>query len=191
MALPDSVVPKLRLDGSNHFHWEKAYKLYAKSQGYHGLLDGTWEEPEVNKGDTLITPRTINTTYPDQASLLQAQEEVKEHNKAVEEQYVEEWKQRRRWEAASAALGLVLLSTVPQSLYESISDLPDIADQFNTIVGRFRDQGVTECSIWADFFKLRAHECNTTITFVDKFKAGLAKLTQIKDCKLSDRQAVY
>ena len=86
----------------------------------------------------------------------------------------------------------MLLATVPQSLYESVSDLAKIANQFNTIVARFRDQGVTEeCSIWADFFKLCAHKCNTTITFIDKFKASHAKLAHIKDCKLTDKQAVY
>ena len=192
MSLPDSVVPKLRLDGSNHYHWEKAFQLYAKSQGYQRILNRTWDQPDVVKGDIQMTPTSFSSVYPDDASLHAAQLRVRDNNKAVEEQYALDWASHRRWEAATAALALVLLATVPQSLYESVSDLPDVADQFDTIVARFRDQGVTEeCSIWADFFKLRAHECNTTITFVDKFKAGLAKLSQIKDCKLTDRQSVF
>ncbi|KAF2622345.1 hypothetical protein BU25DRAFT_467714, partial [Macroventuria anomochaeta] len=192
MSLSDSIVPKLRQDGTNHFHWERAFQLYAKSQGYSGLLNGTWEEPTVIKGLTQMEPSTINSVYTDEVQLRAAQISVREHNRLIKEQYSRDWAQYRRWQSACAALELVLLSTVPQPIYESVNDLTDVADQFNTIIARYRDQGVTEeCSIWADFFKLRAHECNTTTTFVDKFKAGLARLTHIQDCKLTDKQAVY
>jgi hypothetical protein len=191
MALTDSVVPKLQKDGSNAYHWEAAFKLYAKAQGFRGLLDRTWEEPEVIKADTELEPTIIGDTYTPQ-QLEREQRRVREANKAVEKQYASDQQAHREYESAVAALQLLILSTVPKDIYETVANLTDVATQFETIVARYREQGVTEeCTLWADFFKLRAQDCYTTSAFIDKFQAGLAKLEAIRDCKLSNKQAVY
>ncbi|KAI0567938.1 hypothetical protein Alg215_12465, partial [Pyrenophora tritici-repentis] len=61
-------------------------------------------------------------------------------------------------------------------------NLPTVRQKYEAITARYREQGVTEeCTIWADFFKLRAQDCPSTANFTDKFKAGLAKLDVIAD----------
>jgi hypothetical protein len=137
MALTDSVVPKLQKDGSNSYHWEAAFRLYAKSQGFRGLLDGTWEEPEIVKGEIELEPTIIGVAYPNEAALRAAQVSVCESNRVIEEQYAADRTAYHRWEAAVAALQLVILSTVPRDVYESVMNLSDVAEQFNAIVARY------------------------------------------------------
>jgi hypothetical protein len=63
--------------------------------------------------------------------------------------------------------------------------------QFTSVLSRFRDQGVTEeCTVWANFFKLRASHCATTSVFTDQFKAGLAKVDKM-ECTISTKCKVY
>jgi hypothetical protein len=42
-----------------------------------------------------------------------------------------------------------------------------------------------------DFFKLRANECTTTQVFIDKYSSGLARLRNIPNVGLTDKQAIY
>jgi hypothetical protein len=42
-------IPKLAKDGSNIFHWEQAFSLYAQSQNFLRLLTDSWEEPECER----------------------------------------------------------------------------------------------------------------------------------------------
>jgi hypothetical protein len=67
-----------------------------------------------------------------------------------------------------------------------------VLEQFEAIKARYREQGVTEeCTMWVDFFKLRANKCTTTQVFIDKYSSGLAQLRNIPNVGLTDKQAVY
>jgi hypothetical protein len=92
--------------------------------------------------------------------------------------------------AAEAALKLAILNTVPKDLYKGIME-QSVTDQFISVLSRFRDQVVTEeCTVWANFFKLRASHCATTSVFTDQFKAGLAKVDKT-ECIISAKCKVY
>jgi hypothetical protein len=79
---------------------------------------------------------------------------------------------------------------VPKDLYEGIME-QSITDQFTSVLLQFRDQGVTEeCTVWANFFKLRASHCATTLVFTNQFKAGLAKVDKM-ECTISAKCKVY
>jgi hypothetical protein len=189
MSHPDSI-PKLAKDGSNIFHWEQAFSLYAQSQNFLRLLTDSWEEPEVVKGDIQREPTTITADgFKTAAELKAAQLAVREHNRLVTEQYTEDLQSRTQWLAASGALKLV--NTIPHDTYLTVSRLT-VLEQFEAIKARYREQGVTEeCTMWVDFFKLRANECTTTQVFIDKYSSGLARLRNIPNVGLIDKQAIY
>jgi hypothetical protein len=191
MSHPDSI-PKLAKDGSNIFHWEQAFNLYAQSQNFLQLLTDSWEEPEVVKGDIQLEPTTMTADgFKTVAELKAAQLAVREHNRLVTEQYTEDLQSRTQWLAASGALKLVILNTIPHDKYLTVSHLT-LLEQFEAIKARYREQGVTEeCTMWVDFFKLRANECTTTQVFIDKYSSGLARLRNIPNIGLTDKQAIY
>jgi hypothetical protein len=191
MSHPDSI-PKLAKDGSNIFHWEQAFSLYAQSQNFLRLLTDSWEEPEVVKGNIQLEPTTITADgFKTGAELKAAQLAVREHNRLATEQYTEDLQSRTQWLAASGALKLVILNTLPHNMYLTVSRLT-VLEQFEAIKARYREQGVTEeCTMWVDFFKLRANECTTTQVFIDKYSSGLARLRNIPNVGLTDKQAIY
>ncbi|KAF1937823.1 hypothetical protein EJ02DRAFT_329970, partial [Clathrospora elynae] len=157
-----SAVPQLSKDGSNLWRWENAFKLYAQANAFDQILRGIWES---------IT-------------------RILQDNDQTEREYARNNKEYQQWQAAEAALKLAILNTVPKDLYEGIMEL-SVADQFISVLSRFRDQGVTEeCTVWANFFKLRASHCVTTATFTDQFKAGLAKVDKM-ECMMSAKCKVY
>jgi hypothetical protein len=192
MAVTDSsAVPQLSKDGSNLWRWENAFKLYAQANAYDQLLKGTWECPIVVVPDLQKEPTQYGTsTIPDQATLNAAISRIRQDNDRTEREYIRNNQEHQRWQAAEAALKLAILNTVPKDLYEGIMQL-SVADQYISVLSRFRDQGVTEeCTVWANFFKLRASHCATTSVFTDQFKAGLAKVDKM-ECIISAKCKVY
>jgi hypothetical protein len=192
MAVTDSsAVPQLSKDGSNLWRWENALKLYAQANAYDQLLKGTWERPIVVVPDLLKEPTQYGTsTIPDQATLNAAIQRVRQDNDHSKREYARDQQEHQRWQAAEAALKLAILNTVPKDLYEGIME-QSVTDQFTSVLSRFRDQGVTEeCTVWANFFKLRASHCATTSVFTDQFKAGLAKVDKM-ECIISGKCKVY
>jgi hypothetical protein len=149
MAVTDSsAVPQLSKDGSNLWRWENAFKLYAQANAYDQLLQGTWERPIVVVPDLLKEPTQYGTsTIPDQATLNAAINRVRQDNSRTEREYTRNHQEYQRWQAAEAALKLAILNTVPKDLYEGIME-QSVANQFTSVLSRFRDQGVTEeCTV--------------------------------------------
>jgi hypothetical protein len=192
MAVTDSsAVPQLSKDGSNLWRWENAFKLYAQANAYDQLLKGTWERPIVVVPDLQEEPTQYGTsTIPDQATLTAVIHRIRQDNDHSERKYARDQQEHQRRQAAGAALKLAILNTVPKDLYEGIME-QSVADQFTSVLSRFRDQGVTEkCTVWANFFKLRASQCATTSVFTDQFKAGLAKVDKM-ECIILIKCKVY
>ncbi|EDU47286.1 predicted protein, partial [Pyrenophora tritici-repentis Pt-1C-BFP] len=165
------AIPKLQADGSNAYHWEAALKLYANIHSIGGLLDGSYVVPYPETPHYQTEPTTTSSAFNTPQLLLDAQQRVRAHNKEVTTQYDKD---------------------LPRSVWDNVMNLPTVRQKYEAITARYREQGVTEeCTIWADFFKLRAQDCPSTANFTDKFKAGLAKLDVIADCKLSNKARVY
>ncbi|KAG9378218.1 hypothetical protein A1F94_011334 [Pyrenophora tritici-repentis] len=165
------AIPKLQADGSNAYHWEAALKLYANIHSIGGLLDGSYMVTYPETPHYQTEPTTTSSAFNTPQLLLDAQQRVRAHNKEVTTQYDKD---------------------LPRSVWDNVMNLPTVRQKYEAITARYREQGVTEeCTIWADFFKLRAQDCPSTANFTDKFKAGLAKLDVIADCKLSNKARVY
>ncbi|KAI1561316.1 hypothetical protein PtrEW13061_011805 [Pyrenophora tritici-repentis] len=186
------AIPKLQADGSNAYHWEAALKLYANIHSIGGLLDGSYVVPYPETPHYQTEPTTTSSAFNTPQLLLDAQQRVRAHNKEVTTQYDKDCELYRIYNSRESSLTLAILNTVPRSVWDNVMNLPTVRQKYEAITARYREQGVTEeCTIWADFFKLRAQDCPSTANFTDKFKAGLAKLDVIADCKLSNKARVY
>ncbi|KAF7443618.1 RVT-2 domain containing protein [Pyrenophora tritici-repentis] len=186
------AIPKLQADGSNAYHWEAALKLYANIHSIGGLLDGSYMVTYPETPHYQTEPTTTSSAFNTPQLLLDAQQRVRAHNKEVTTQYDKDYELYRIYNSRESSLTLAILNTVPRSVWDNVMNLPTVRQKYEAITARYREQGVTEeCTIWADFFKLRAQDCPSTANFTDKFKAGLAKLDVIADCKLSNKARVY
>ncbi|KAA8627632.1 Retrovirus-related Pol polyprotein from transposon TNT 1-94 [Pyrenophora tritici-repentis] len=186
------AIPKLQADGSNAYHWEAALKLYANIHSIGGLLDGSYMVTYPETPHYQTEPTTTSSAFNTPQLLLDAQQRVRAHNKEVTTQYDKDCELYRIYNSRESSLTLAILNTVPRSVWDNVMNLPTVRQKYEAITARYREQGVTEeCTIWADFFKLRAQDCPSTANFTDKFKAGLAKLDVIADCKLSNKARVY
>jgi hypothetical protein len=142
--------------------------------------------PDLQKEPTQFGTSTI----PDQATLNAVIIRVRQDNDRSERDYARDKQEHQQWQAAEAALKLAILNTVPKDLYEGIME-QSVTKQFASVLSQFRDQGVTEeCTVWANFFKLRASHCATTSVFTNQFKAGLAKVNKM-ECTISAKCKVY
>ncbi|KAI1567399.1 hypothetical protein PtrEW13061_011764, partial [Pyrenophora tritici-repentis] len=176
------AIPKLQADGSNAYHWEAALKLYANIHSIGGLLDGSYVVPYPETPHYQTEPTTTSSAFNTPQLLLDAQQRVRAHNKEVTTQYDKDCELYRIYNSRESSLTLAILNTVPRSVWDNVMNLPTVRQKYEAITARYREQGVTEeCTIWADFFKLRAQDCPSTANFTDKFKAGLAKLDVIAD----------
>ncbi|KAG9386150.1 hypothetical protein A1F94_002900 [Pyrenophora tritici-repentis] len=186
------AIPKLQADGSNAYHWEAALKLYANIHSIGGLLDGSYMVTYPETPHYQTEPTTTSSAFNTPQLLLDAQQRVRAHNKEVTTQYDKDYELYRIYNSRESSLTLAILNTVPRSVWDNVMNLPTVRQKYEAITARYREQGVTEeCTIWADFFKLRAQDCPSTANFTDKFKTGLAKLDVIADCKLSNKARVY
>ncbi|KAI1522496.1 hypothetical protein PtrSN001A_011723, partial [Pyrenophora tritici-repentis] len=176
------AIPKLQADGSNAYHWEAALKLYANIHSIGGLIDGSYVVPYPETPHYQTEPTTTSSAFNTPQLLLDAQQRVRAHNKEVTTQYDKDYELYRIYNSRESSLTLAILNTVPRSVWDNVMNLPTVRQKYEAITARYREQGVTEeCTIWADFFKLRAQDCPSTANFTDKFKAGLAKLDVIAD----------
>ncbi|KAG9380161.1 hypothetical protein A1F94_009056 [Pyrenophora tritici-repentis] len=181
------AIPKLQADGSNAYHWEAALKLYANIHSIGGLLDGSYVVPYPETPHYQTEPTTTSSAFNTPQLLLDAQQRVRAHNKEVTTQYDKDCELYRIYNSRESSLTLAILNTVPRSVWDNVMNLPTVRQKYEAITARYREQGVTEeCTIWADFFKLRAQDCPSTANFTDKFKAGLAKLDVIADSSGGD-----
>ncbi|KAG9384233.1 hypothetical protein A1F94_006144 [Pyrenophora tritici-repentis] len=168
------AIPKLQADGSNAYHWEAALKLYANIHSIGGLLDGSYVVPYPETPHYQTEPTTTSSAFNTPQLLLDAQQRVRAHNKEVTTQYDKDYELYRIYNSRESSLTLAILNTVPRSVWDNVMNLPTVKQKYEAITARYREQGVTEES-----------------NFTDKFKAGLAKLDVIADCKLSNKARVY
>ncbi|KAG9375706.1 hypothetical protein A1F94_013762 [Pyrenophora tritici-repentis] len=165
------MAPSTAMDAIPKLQADAALKLYANIHSIGGLLDGSYVVPYPETPHYQTEPTTTSSAFNTPQLLLDAQQRVRAHNKEVTTQYDKD---------------------LPRSVWDNVMNLPTVRQKYEAITARYREQGVTEeCTIWADFFKLRAQDCPSTANFTDKFKAGLAKLDVIADCKLSNKARVY
>ncbi|KAG9387657.1 hypothetical protein A1F94_000549 [Pyrenophora tritici-repentis] len=168
------AIPKLQADGSNAYHWEAALKLYANIHSIGGLLDGSYMVTYPETPHYQTEPTTTSSAFNTPQLLLDAQQRVRAHNKEVTTQYDKDYELYRIYNSRESSLTLAILNTVPRSVWDNVMNLPTVRQKYEAITARYREQGVTEES-----------------NFTDKFKAGLAKLDVIADCKLSNKARVY
>ncbi|KAG9386986.1 Retrovirus Pol polyprotein from transposon TNT 1-94 [Pyrenophora tritici-repentis] len=168
------AIPKLQADGSNAYHWEAALKLYANIHSIGGLIDGSYVVPYPETPHYQTEPTTTSSAFNTPQLLLDAQQRVRAHNKEVTTQYDKDYELYRIYNSRESSLTLAILNTVPRSVWDNVMNLPTVKQKYEAITARYREQGVTEES-----------------NFTDKFKAGLAKLDVIADCKLSNKARVY
>ncbi|KAF2631437.1 hypothetical protein BU25DRAFT_454890 [Macroventuria anomochaeta] len=172
-----SAMPALDKRGTNLWRWEAAFKRFAQANACDDLLSGVLTEPIVVPLVYDDEPTTTGTSaIPDQATLRAVVAQVRADNSYRQGTYRRELAALNSWKQSNVALQLAILNTVPRDIYEGVRHLP-IDQQYKAIVARFRKSGVAEeCTIWGNFFSLRAHHCPTTAVFTDQFKAGLAKI---------------
>jgi hypothetical protein len=136
----------------------------------------------------ISSPTTAD--YSEPSALAAAKATVVTNNETDKKRYDGELAARQQWRRADAALKLCILNTVPREIYESVVDLTT-PQQLNAIAERFKESGVAEeCTIWGNFFGLRAHHCASTSLFTNQFKAGLTKVIAM-DCDLTDKCQAY
>lgn len=84
------------------------------------------------------------------------------------------------WDRLEAQLKMAILTTVPQGIYSALPRKETAHKQYEAVKRRFREQGINEeFNIWADFFRLRASDCSSTLQFADRFQAGVAAIQDI------------
>jgi hypothetical protein len=112
-------------------------------------------------------PTPTSSDYSDETALTKALAKVCLNNETNKKRYTEEAAELQKWKRSNAALKLCILNTVPKEIYEAVVHLNTL-DQFSAIADCFKESGVAEeCTLWGNFFGLRAHHCASTTLFTD------------------------